>query len=76
MRIGIHLTPDGRRFEFDLIPDDEMWRLNPVGRSAVNRCNEAGLIAALELVRQTAPRVEFIITKRGQAADTGADAAN
>ena len=56
MQIGIQLTPDGRRFEFDLVPDGEMWRLNPVGRSPVNRCNEAGLIAAFQLVRQTADR--------------------
>jgi len=56
MKIGIQLTLDGRRFEFDLIPDDEMWRLNPVGRNPVNRCNEAGLIAAFQLVRQTSER--------------------
>jgi hypothetical protein len=30
--------------------------LNPVGRSPVNRCNGAGLIAAFQLVRQTAER--------------------
>jgi hypothetical protein len=56
MKISIQLTPDGRRFEFDLIPDDEMWCLNPVGRSPANRCNEAGLIAAFQLARQTAER--------------------
>lgn len=56
MQIGIQLTPDGRRFEFDLVSDGELWRLNPVGRSPVNRCNEAGLIAAFQLVRQTADR--------------------
>ena len=56
MQIGIQLTPDGQRFEFDLVPDDEMWCLNPVGRRPVNRCNEAGLIIAFQLVRQTADR--------------------
>ncbi|HMN12861.1 MAG: hypothetical protein GX573_01855 [Chloroflexi bacterium] len=56
MQISIQLTPDGRRFEFDLVPDGEMWRLNPVGRSPVNRCNEAGLTAAFQLARQSAER--------------------
>ncbi len=53
MHIGIQLTPNGRRFDFDLIPDGEMWYLNPVGRSPVNRCNEAGLIAAFQLAKQS-----------------------
>ncbi|NLF76675.1 MAG: hypothetical protein GX573_13340 [Chloroflexi bacterium] len=56
MHITIQLTPDGRRFEFVLLPDGEMWCLNPVGRCPVNRCNDAGLIAAFELVKQTAER--------------------
>jgi hypothetical protein len=56
MKIGIQLTPDGRRFDFDLIPDGDMWRLNPVDRSPVNRCNDAGLIAAFQLARQSAER--------------------
>jgi len=54
MQIGIQLTPDGRRFEFDLVPDGDLWWFNPVGYSQTRRCNEAGLIAALQIVRQTA----------------------
>jgi hypothetical protein len=42
MQVGVQLTPDGRRFEFELLPDSDMWSLNPVGRSRVNCCNEAG----------------------------------
>ena len=54
MRIGIQLTPDGRRFELDLIPNDEMWCLNMVGHNPVNRCDESRLITAFQLARQTA----------------------
>ncbi len=56
MHISIQLTPDGRRFAFDLNPDGDIWFLNPEGSSRVNRCNDAGLIAAFELVKQTAER--------------------
>jgi hypothetical protein len=56
MQIGIQLTLDGRRFEFDLVPDGDLWWFNPVGHSQTRRCNEAGLIAALQIVRQTAER--------------------
>ncbi|MEB2286606.1 MAG: hypothetical protein OZ934_00680 [Anaerolineae bacterium] len=56
MHITVQLTPDGRRFEFELLPDGDMWYLNPVGSSRTRRCNDAGLIAAFELVKQTAER--------------------
>jgi len=54
MQITVQLTPDGRRFEFELLPDGDMWFLNPVGSSRIRRCNDAGLVAAFELVKQTA----------------------
>jgi len=54
MHITVQLTPDGRRFEFELLPDGDMWFLNPVGSSRIRRCNDAGLVAAFELVKQTA----------------------
>ena len=56
MKIGVQLAADGRRFEFDLIPAGDIWCLNPAGRRPVNRCNDVGLIAAFQIVRQTAER--------------------
>jgi len=56
MHITVQLTPDGRRFEFELLPEGDLWFLNPTGHSRVNRCNTAGLITAFDLVKQTAGR--------------------
>jgi hypothetical protein len=56
MRITVQLTPDGRRFEFELLPDGDLWHLNLVGSSQTRRCNDAGLATAFDLIKQTAER--------------------
>lgn len=50
MRIGIQFHTDGQRYEFDLTPDSSGWRFNH------NRCNNAGLVAALNVIHQNAER--------------------